>query len=317
MKIPELRSIFPRLWDAMVENLGLKLLSFAFALGLYAFIHTAQDAQRTLPVDVVATPPPENAHRALLTPLPPVVRVTVRGPRTILDDMKADDLGAFQLDLRSGKVDHIAFDPSAIHVPPGVRVEQVDPPAVALRWEDEVIREIPVQASITGQPAAGLVVKGAPKVEPTTVRTMGPRSVIDVVQFARAEAFDVSGLDKEGAYERSLPLDRPPARVEFETQTATVKVEIGREEMQRIFVKVPVQLVGVARGVVTPPEVDVKVEGPPDIVRELRSEQVIPTADPRSAGLNTAMPGSTKLPVMVELEGCRATVQPQAVVIRW
>src|SRR5262245_40589163 len=118
MKLPfEIRSIFSRIWDAMVENLGLKLLSFAFALGLYAFIHSSQEAQRNLPVDVVAAMP-QSAHRVLLTPLPPIVRVTVRGPRNIVDEMKADDLGSFLLDLRSGKVDHVDFDPSAVHLPP-------------------------------------------------------------------------------------------------------------------------------------------------------------------------------------------------------
>jgi hypothetical protein len=318
MKLPfDFRTVFSRIGETLVENLGLKVLSFAFALGLYAFIHSAQEAQRTLPVDVVASPPPEGAHRVLLTPLPPFVRVTVRGPRTLLDEMKADDLGTFQLDLRTGKLDHIEFDPSTVHLPAGVRAEQIDPPSLSLRWEDVVIRELPIQASITGQPAPGFIVKGAPKVEPSTVRTKGPRSVVDVVQFARAEAFDVTGSAKEGVYERSLPLDRPPGRVEFETQTVTVKVEIAREELQRVFVKVPVQVVGVARGTVTPTEVDVRIEGPPDLVRSLRTDQVVPTVDLHSSGVNTQVPGSAKLPVMVELEGCRAGAQPQTVVVRW
>jgi YbbR-like protein len=318
MKLPfDARSVLSRIWEVMVENLGLKLLSFAFALGLYAFVHGSQEAQRTLPVDVVATPPPASARRVLLTPLPPVVRVTVRGPRTLLDEMKADDLGAFQLDLRSGKVDHIEFDPSAVHLPPGVRAEQIDPPSLSLRWEDEVVREIPVQASITGQPTPGFIIKGAPKVDPPTVRAIGPRSVVDVVQFARAEAFDVTGLDKEGRYDHILGLDRPPARVEFETQTVTVTVEVAREELQRIFVKVPVQLVGIPRGVLTPAEVDVKVEGPPELVRALRPEQVVPTVDLRAAGVPLTSPGSARLPVVIGLEGCRAAAQPQMVVIRW
>jgi YbbR domain-containing protein len=318
MKLPfEFRNVFARIWEALVENIGLKVLSFAFALGLYAFVHSAQDAQRNLPVDVLAATPPESAHRVLLTPLPDHVLVTVRGPRTILDEMKADDLGSFQLDLRSGKLDHVEFDPSRVHLPPSVRAEQIIPPSITLRWEDQIIREVPVQASITGQPAPGFVVKGAPHVEPATVRAMGPKSVVDVVQFARAEALDVTGLSKEGSYERTLPLDRPPDRVAFETQTVTVKVEIAREEMQRIFVKVPVQLIGVARGTTTPPEVDVRVEGPPDLVKSLRPEQVVPTVDLHSAGVNTQSAGSAKLPVMVELEACRATVQPQTVVVRW
>src|SRR5262245_4743790 len=219
MKPPfEFRSMFSRAWEAMVENIGLKLLSFAFALGLYAFVHSAQDAQRTLQVDVVASTPPETAHRALLTPPPPTVKVTVRGPRTLLDEMKSDDVGPFQLDLRTGKLDRVVFDPSNLHLPPGVRIEQIEPPSLSLRWEDQIIREIPVQASIAGQLAPGFIVKGAPKAEPVTIRAMGPKSVVDVVQFARTEAIDVTGLSKEGSYERVLPLDRPPARVDFETQ---------------------------------------------------------------------------------------------------
>ncbi|MET0594101.1 MAG: CdaR family protein [Polyangiaceae bacterium] len=318
MKLPfDLRALLNRIWEATVENLGLKVLSFAFALGIYAFVHGSEEAQRVLPVDVVASPPPASARRVLLTPLPSVVRVTVRGPRTLLDEMKADDLGAFQPDLRSGKVDHVEFDSSVIHLPPGVRVEQIDPPALALRWEDEVIREIQVQASITGQPAPGFIIKGAPHVEPATVRAIGPRSLVDVVQFARAAPFDVTGLDQEKEHEHVLALDRPPPRVEFETQIVTVKVEVAREELQRIFVKVPVQAVGVTRAVLTPNEVDVKVEGPPELVRTLRTEQVVPTVDLRAAGVTLTPPGSARLPVVVGLEGCRASVQPQMVVVRW
>jgi YbbR-like protein len=313
----EFRTLFVRIRDMMVENLGLKILSFTFALGLYAFVHGSQDAQRTLPVDVVATPPPENLHRVLLTPLPPVVRVTVRGPRPILDEMKADDLGAFQLDLRTGKLEHVAFDPAAIHLPPGVRAEQIDPPSIALRWEDEIVREIPIRAPLTGMPAPGFVVKGPARPEPVAVRAIGPRSVVEVVQFANAEAFDVSGLSREGSFVHTLALERPPVRVEYETKTVSVTVQIAREELQRSFVKVPVQLVGAAHGTVAPSEVDVKVEGPPEVVRSLRSDQIIPTADLHALGVNTATPGSAKVPVTVELSGCRAAVQPGAVVARW
>jgi hypothetical protein len=318
MKFPfDVRAVLARIWEATVENAGLKILSFAFALGIYTFVHGSEEAQRVFPVDIVASMPPALARRVLLTPLPTGVRITVRGPRTLLDEMKADDLGAFQPDLRSGKVDHVEFDPSVIHIPPGVRVEQVEPPSIALRWEDEVIREIPIQASITGQPAPGFIIKGAPRVEPATVRAIGPRSLVDVVQFARAAPFDVTGLDQEKEHEHVLAIDRPPPRVEFETQIVTVKVEVAREELQRIFVKVPVQAVGVARAALSPNEVDVKVEGPPDLVRALRTEQVVPTVDLRSSGLTITSPGSARLPVVVGLEGCRATVQPQMVVVRW
>src|SRR5262249_25907963 len=139
----------------------------------------------------------------------------------------------------------------------------------------------------------------------------------EVIQFARAEAFDVGGLSKEGAYERMLAIDRPPPRVTFELATATVKVELAREELQRLFVKVPVQVVGASRATVLPPEVDVRIEVTPESVRALRAEQVIPTLDLRPAGVNASVAGSAKLPVSVELEHCRTTILPQLVVVRW
>src|SRR5258708_1221949 len=212
MKLPfDLRTILSRIWETIVENIGLKLLSFAFALGLYAFIHGAQDTQRTIDADVVPTLPPRSIQRVVLTTLADHVSVTVRGPKTIVNDLKPENFDRFQLDLHTGKVDRIEFDPTATPVPPGVRAEHVEPPSISLRWEDEVFREIPVQAAITGQPAPGFVVKGAPYVEPAAVRALGPRSVVDVVQLARAEAFDVTGIAKEGSYDRALPLDPPPA----------------------------------------------------------------------------------------------------------
>ena len=104
-----------------------------------------------------------------------------------------------------------------------------------------------MEASIVGQPMQGLIVKGVPKVEPATVKTMGPRSVVEVVQVARAEPFTSRVSPKRGSHQRSLPLDWPPSRVTFASATVTVTIEVAREEMQRVFVKVPVQLVGVAR----------------------------------------------------------------------
>ena len=81
-------TLLSRARDIFFENLALKVLSFAFALGLYTFIHGAQDAQRTFPLDVVANTPPPGLHRVLVTQIPPV-RVTLRGSRALLDDLDA------------------------------------------------------------------------------------------------------------------------------------------------------------------------------------------------------------------------------------
>lgn len=297
---------------AAVDNLGLKLVSIVCALVLYAVTHGAADAQRTFTVDVVEIPPPESSHRVLLTTLPQV-RAVVRGPRSALDEMRADDLGTLQLDLRNGRVERLDLDPSMIHVPPGVHVEQVEPASIELRWEDEVVRDIPVQASLAGEPAPGLKVRGAPAVMPLVVRARGPRSVVESMQHARLEPFDVTGLAHEGKVRRTLALDKPPIRTTFDTPSVTVEVDVERELLERLFVKVPVQVVGSSRASAHPGDVDVRVVGTPEVVRSLRTEQVVPRVE-LPGGQST---GSAALRVTVEIEHAEAHPMPALVVVRW
>jgi hypothetical protein len=312
-----MRPLLETLRKLVLDNLALKLLSLGFALGLYAFIHSSEEYAQAMPVNLVAQIPPERAHRVLLTPLPPTVLVTIRGSRTMLAELKAEDLGSLPLDLKNGKIDHVNLDPAMVHVPPGLRAEQIEPSRIDLKWEDEISRQVIVQASVVGQPAPGFVVKGTPKAEPPVMLVHGPRSAVETMQYARAEAFDVTGIAKEGEHNRPLAIEHPPNRIELDSPTAQVTVVIAREQLEKVFVKVPVQIVGAARGSVTPPDVDVRVEGPPEIVQTLRADQIVPTVDVRPIpGTPPAAPPA-RLPVSAQIENCRVTLQPKAVVVRW
>ena len=44
-----------------------------------------------------------------------------------------------------------------------------------LQWEDEIVRDVPIEVSVVGSPANGYVVKGVPVSEPTVVRIRGPK----------------------------------------------------------------------------------------------------------------------------------------------
>lgn len=303
-----------KLKAAFTENLNLKFLAFAMSLILYSLFHGAQDAQRTMTVNLVALMPPESTNRVLVSPMPPSVRLTLRGSRASLDDLRADDIGNLQIDVHTGTERRVTLDPSMVHVPPSVRVEQIDPPAIDLAWEDQVVRDVPIQVSVVGSPASGFVVKGVPVAEPQAVRVRGPKSEVLVLQHVRADAFDVSGL-AEGSYSRHLAIDRPSGRVmpELATQSVLVTTEITREVVERPFVKVPVAVVGQAKAKTQPGEVDIRLVCPPDILRGLRPEQVVPKATVAS----TAQTGSESIPVEVNVDGCDSHVTPSSVVVRW
>jgi hypothetical protein len=194
--------------SAFLDNIGLKILSLLCALGIYAFIHGAENAERTVSVSIVTIMPPESANRQILTQIPTEVKVTLRGTRTQLDDLRSDDLGTLNLNLRSGRETNIDLDPSMFRTPAGVSIAEINPPSIEIRWDDVVTHSIPVQIARTGEPAQSFAVKGVIRSEPANVQARGPRSIVDSIQYARSAPFDITGLTEGIGQERIRQLTR-------------------------------------------------------------------------------------------------------------
>jgi YbbR domain-containing protein len=305
--------------EAFTENVGLKALSLGLAVGLFAFLYGQQDEQqRTVPVAVVMRPPPEDANRELMTQIPASIHVTLRGPARVLDRLIQAGIPPVEIDLRQGHKRQVVFDASMFQVGPDARITIIDPPSIDLEWEDIVSRQIPVQASIAGQPAAGYIVKNEPEVDPANLTVRGPTSLVEVMQFARLAPFDVSGLS-DGTHRRRIAIDAPPSRVRFiGPSSAAVTVVIGRRLSEARFENRPVEVVGVVGATAVPRTVDVTVLGPPEIVRALKADQVVPRADLSAIPeLNLARHGTSVVKLSVELTHAEAEIQPPSVNVRW
>lgn len=318
---PFLDRILLFLKDSFTENVGLKAIAMGFAIGLFAFLYGQQDEQlRTIPVSVVMRPPAENSNRELMTQIPASVHVTLRGSARAIDRLIQTGVPPIEIDLRSGRKDQIVFDENMFQLPPETEVTIIDPPSIDLEWEDVVTRSVPVQASITGQAAAGYVVRGVPEVEPSQLTVRGPRSVVEVIQFARLAPFDISGLS-EGVHKRRIAIDSPPTRTKFlGPGSAVVSVTIARRLSEARFENRPVEVVGMPGALSTPRTVDVVVFGPPEVVRALRADQVVPRADlTRVPGLDLkeARRGSVVAKVSVELTHAEVEIQPPTVNVKW
>jgi YbbR domain-containing protein len=306
---------------AFLDNLGLKALSLAFAVGLFVYLQGQEDEQqRTVAAAVVLRLPPESAKRELMTPIPANVHVTLRGSARALDNLIQVGVPPVEIDLREAQLDTLVFEPSMFNVPRGIDIVIIDPPSIPLEWQEVVTRKIPVQASITGTPAEGFVVKGEPQAEPESIAANGPENLVEVMQFARLAPFDVSGLS-EGSYRRRLAIDAPPARVSYiGPQSAAVTVTIARRVIEVRFARRRVEAVGVAKALLSPREVDVTIIGPPEVVRALRAEQIVPRADlseVQGLNLEEMRHGSVKVKVKVDLANAEAEVQPPSVTVKW
>jgi hypothetical protein len=306
--------MWERIKNALTENLNLKLLSFAFALVIYSLVHGGQDARRSVVVDLEVQLPPENSDRVLVGSLPQSVRIFVRGSNQTIDNLRASSVSV-QLDLSARQPTHVIFEPKMVRMPDGVNaeIEQFDPPGIDLRWEQRIVRDVPIQVSVVGSPADGYTVHGALVAEPKMAKARGPQSEVLVLQHVRADAFDVRGLT-EGIYPRRLALEKPPSpRVTIEPASVIVTAEVTREVAERVFQKLPVAVVGPAKGKTQPAEVDVRLVCPPEIVRSLRPEQIVPEAEITSKDAS----GSERVAVQVRIDKCDAYATPREVVARW
>jgi YbbR domain-containing protein len=305
--------------DTAGTNLGLKALSLTLALGLTAYQRGAQDEQqRTVPVDVVVRLPGAEAHRELMTLVPPNIHVTVRGSTRAIGDLIEAGIPAVDVDLRAGDVRRITFDEDMFSVPPGVKITIVDPTSIDLDWENVIRRNVPIQASMTGRAADGYSVEKV-QVVPSAITIQGPANLVEVKQFVRLAAFDVSGKT-DGVYRHPLALDPPGQRIQYlGPASATVTVTIVRQLLHRKLSERKVTVVGVPRAQTEPETVDVTITGPPEVINELRDESVVPRVDLETTDidLKEQRHGSKVMNVKVDLANVEISVQPPSVKVTW
>jgi YbbR domain-containing protein len=315
-----LAAAFRWLRAAFTENSRLKAVSLVFAIGLFVYLNRAEEEfDRTFPVGVFSQKPPDSANRELMTQIPPNIYVTLRGSSHALEQLMREDPPLIELDLRDGETQVVRFDETMFELPRGVEVLMFDPPTIQLEWQDVVSRSIPVQAALTGTPAEGYVVSGQPLVSPREVVVEGPKRVVEVMQFARLAAFDVTGLT-EGEYRRPIAIDAPPPRVHYVgLANITVNVKIARRVSEAKFERLGVEVIGVSNGVTNPRQVEVTVVGPPEVVRALRAEQIVPRADLAAAKIDPKKQphGSAVVPVTVDVGNAETHIQPPTVTVKW
>jgi hypothetical protein len=172
-----------------------------------------------------------------------------------------------------------------------------------------------VQVLRTGEVAPGFEVKGTIMTEPAAVTARGPQSIVEVMQYARAAPFDVTGLT-EGIVRRSLALDRPPKLVDYEVDTVVATVEVTREVQSRSFDR-KVEVVGVPHAKTTPPTVTVRITGIPEDVNAMTPEAIVPRVEPKAANVDVGQPGSAYLDVLVDVARVKAEVNPPKVLVKW
>ncbi len=172
------------------DDLGMVLLALVLAIVVWIVAMQEQNPieqdvfQDAIPVEVRNQQP---RTTFLPTTFDERVQLTVRAPRSIWRDLRADQFTAW-VDL-AGKA------PGDYEVPVGaactdsdVRIVEVRPATVPVHLKEEISRTVPVQVQIFGSAAVGYVMKTEEAViEPPTVTVAGPTQIVEQITKATVD----------------------------------------------------------------------------------------------------------------------------------
>ena len=300
------RGLLARLF---VENYALKLLSLGVAIALFSLVHSDQDAQRSMYVDVVALLPPQAAGKILVSTLPARVKVTLRGSRARLAALSHDDFTAVQMDLRDPGRQSYYFDASAVSVSGPFRVVSIEPASVQLTWRVRAEKALPVEAKLVGAPTLGYGVRRPVAITPPHVSVTGPKDELELLEVLTTEEINVEGLGA-GVHERRVRLMPLPGHVAYlADSTVSARVEVDAQMSERTFPGLEVAVIGPDEVVVRPSAVQVTLRGPSPMLAQLTHDQVVPFVEPAQN-----LPSGTVESLDVKVRGLPEPCSPVRVV---
>jgi YbbR domain-containing protein len=248
----------------------------------------------------------------VLNPPTKAVSLTLRGPRTILDNVD-ERKARLQLSLANLQLGDNRIDPNGSmlnpELPRSLKVVRFDPPSFSLKADRRTMRRLPVKADLAGSPALGYTVADS-TVSPEMVEVTGPAGLLEGLKQVPTEPVDLRGASEP--LQRNVLLERLDQSITFVPDVVQVRVNLEENIAVREFPKVAVAVPdGAAQ--VTPASVDLTIRGPQRLLHNL-------TLPPETAHVDVANlePGTHTVPVQVTLpEGLKVVAQsPDRVRVR-
>ena len=175
----------------MLGSLGTNLRTFLWALVLSLAVWVAAvtaadpDEVQTYPTPIAVQVVGQDPGLVINSAVPKEVRVTLRAPRSVWDQLTAhpDSIRAV-LDLSGLSAGKHALDIQIqVDLRP-VRIVTVSPASVVLELEPLITRTFPIELNLSGQPAVGYQV-GDPTFDPAEVTVAGPQSLVERIARVR------------------------------------------------------------------------------------------------------------------------------------
>ncbi len=275
-----LQTIKRFLKQSVTENLQLKLIAAVVSILLYGLVLFQEESEGLIDYDIERVDPSPSSSLVITSEFPDTVRLRLRGPRSIINSMKQENLRPIKVDLsdRKGGTSYYTFSEDQFNIPPVLKFIRVTPESVQIKMERRITRQLPVRVRTYGNLARGTELKDAPEIEPAVVSAIGTDSSLRGLQSMETEDIDIEGLSV-GKHEMMVF----PRRIDGVTlkQEEKIKVTMNVQWImaQRMFSGLPVLAKGtVLSAEIKPKGVTVTLSGPKIELEKLKPSHVQPFA---------------------------------------
>jgi len=207
----------------LLDNTGLKLLSLALAIFLWAVVLGEQKVEVSvnLPFEL-----PIPSGMMVVNDAPETLEVSLRGPRTLVKSVVPREVSLHRLEaaLEEGE-NLIPIRREIARAPRGIEVVDVTPHRLRVVLDRLLDRDVEVVPRIEGTPADGYAIRQI-AVVPARVLLVGPAG--DLGRQSRIRTMPVSVQGQTGTVTARVPLESPGRQVRIRQDTSvTVTVEIA------------------------------------------------------------------------------------------
>ncbi|MCS6856729.1 MAG: hypothetical protein NZM37_03365 [Sandaracinaceae bacterium] len=293
----ESRSPWLRLSQLVFENFGLKALSLFLALIAFWMVRGAEEAQRTVFVELIATTP-SRGQRMLVSELPERIRLTLKGSRFILNSLRSTEIPPVHIDLSAVTASVYHLSPDDFELPGGVEVVQVEPSAIPLTWEERISKRLPIFPIFEGELLPHLALADSPEVNPTHATFEGAASQLEGLESVGTEPIPLYGLSP-GRYERQVGFARLPSHVQpLGPRLVTVRFEIKQKLIEKVL-NSEISAIGQAVRELRPSHLRIALRGTDEALQGLDAASIVAYVDARELEGSGAT-GAHFLPVQIK-----------------
>lgn len=264
--------------EAFTQNISLKVVALIITIVIFVIVHGGKETKEKIIIYVDLILPPKNLNKILTSEIPDQIKLIIQGPKSIVSILKKEELPPLKLDLSDGKNRTIYFEDLEYPLPMGIKLLNVVPSRVEVTFEEEIIREVPIEISLEGQTINSLKLKSISTPLSTKIKIRGAKTMVEQLLNVKTEPIALNLFQKPGKYTKYVRLvGLPPYTYFVYNNIVRVDLELEQNNLERKFTHIPIIIKNYKESyeiLLDPGEVDLLVSGPESIINSINEDDI-------------------------------------------